>query len=515
MIGGFSNGLAFAIVGMMVVSASIQSAPSPSSANGSVWEIETVVGDASLSSSMALDSNGLPHISYRSGRSLSLKHAKLTESGWVVEIVDSRKFGGGGFPSLVFDSSDRPHISYDLHPPGGGPYSDSDLRYAWWDGSGWNIQIVDTDGDVGSHSSIALTSTEYPHIAYRRSYHGMFGTDASELKYTRWNGSAWNIEIVEHTSGDIFLSDRSLAIGSDDLPHISYSGKIGDEYYLKYATWNGSDWEIEAIDSVGDYAAYTSLALDSNGRPHISYNDRSDGDLKYTRWNGSGWEIEVVDSDFDVGWENPLALDSEDRPHLAYIDQGGWDPPDNNLKYARKVCGTWRAETVDSSGIVQFQVSIAMNESDYPHIAYHHHIQEPFTPSDLMYAYRTVMDEPSCDVSLDIDPDTLNLKSRGRWITAYLSSENASVFDIDVPSILLQDTLTPERWDYQGDVLMIKFNRQALKAILGVGESVEIKLSGKWSDGTDFEVYDYIRVIGPGRWTEGPGFPGPNPSAPS
>ncbi len=515
MIGGFSNGLAFAIVGMMVVSASTQLAPSPSSANGSVWEIETVVGDSSIWNSLAMDSNGIPHITYRSQTSLSLKHAKLTESGWVVDIVDSRKMGGGGYSSIVLDSNDHPHISYDLHPPGGGPYQDSDLRYAWWDGSGWNIQIVDTDGDVGSRSSIALTSTGYPHIAYRRSYRGLGGAVASDLKYVQWNGSAWNIEIVEHTSGDILLTDQSLAIDSNDLPRISYSGKIGDECYLKYATWNGSAWEIEAIEPVGDNLVFTSIALDSSDRPHISYSDSANTSLKYAWWSGNAWEIEVVDSAGNVGRRNSLALDSKDSPHIAYSDWGGWNPPDNHLKYARKICNTWRIEAADTSNNVYFDISLALNESEYPHIGYHHDYMEPFTPTDIKYAVRTVMDESSCDVSLNIDPDTLNLKSRGRWITAYLGSENASVYDIDISSILLQDTLSPERWDYQDDVLMLKFNRQALIAILEVGESVEIKLSGKWSDGTDFEAFDYIRVIGPGRWTEGPGFPGPNPSAPS
>ena len=104
---------------------------------------------------------------------------------------------------------------------------------------------------------------------------------------------------------------------------------------------------------------------------------------------------------------------------------------------------------------------------------------------------------PSRSLTLDIDPDTLNLKSKGRWITAYLSAENASVHDMDVSTILLQDALAPERWDYQDDVLMLKFDRQALIAILEVGESVEIRLSGKWEDGTVFEAYDNIRVIDP------------------
>ena len=431
-----------------------------------------------------------------------------------MEIFDSRKLGGGGGSSLVLDSSDRPHISYDLHPPSG-PYSDGNLRYAWQDGTGWNVQIVDTDGDVGKRSSIALTGNGYPHIVYERRYYGMEGVVASDLKYARWNGSAWNIEIVEHTSGSIRPSPRSLVIDRNDLPHISYSAKIGDEYHIKYAKWNGSAWEIEAIEPVGDDYVITSIVLDGTDRPHISFYSHPNGSLKYARWNGSAWETEVVDSSGDVGYWNSLDLDGEDRPHLAYSDWVGMDPLDRNLKYARRVCGTWRTETIDASGLVKWSISLVLNESDYPHISYHHdHGGFPHRV-DIKYAYRTVMEEPSCDVSLDIDPDTLDLKSRGRWITAYLSSENASVHDIDIPSILLQDTLSPERWDYQDDILMLKFNRQAVIAILDVGESVEIKLSGKWTDGTDFEAYDHIRVISPGRWVDFPWVSRTNPFAPS
>ncbi len=102
-------------------------------------------------------------------------------------------------------------------------------------------------------------------------------------------------------------------------------------------------------------------------------------------------------------------------------------------------------------------------------------------------------------VSLDIDPDTLNLKSKGRWITAYLSIENASVYDIDISSILLQDTLVPERYYYQDDVLMLKFDRQEFKDTVEVGVSIEVKMSGKWKDGTEFEAYDHIRITNPGR----------------
>lgn len=82
---------------------------------------------------------------------------------------------------------------------------------------------------------------------------------------------------------------------------------------------------------------------------------------------------------------------------------------------------------------------------------------------------------------------------------AYLGVENASAHNIDLSTVLLQDALVPERWDYQDDVLMLKFDREEFKDTVHMGESVQVKITGKWEDGTSFEVYDGVRVINPGK----------------
>jgi len=69
-----------------------------------------------------------------------------------------RSHGGTGGP----DSGDRPHISY-LDE------TNEDLKYARWNGTGWSIETVDSDGDVGEYTSIALDSSDYPHISYHYS----------------------------------------------------------------------------------------------------------------------------------------------------------------------------------------------------------------------------------------------------------------------------------------------------------------------------------------------------------
>ena len=50
-------------------------------------------------------------------------------------------------------------------------------------------------------------------------------------------------------------------------------------------------WHIATVDDGG---AYTSIALDSAGKPIISYS--SDTDLGYASWNGRTWNIQTVDA---------------------------------------------------------------------------------------------------------------------------------------------------------------------------------------------------------------------------
>jgi hypothetical protein len=174
--------------------------------------------------------------------------------------------------------------------------------------------------------------------------------------------SIWQIETVD-SAGNEGLSP-SLALDSSGRPHISYGGN--NSYDLKYAAWDGSSWQIETVDDMGDREEMDpSLALDSSGRPHISYLDGTTYDLKYTAWDGSSWQIETVDSAGDVGRDPSVALDSSDRPHISY-----YDISNQGLKYAAWDGSSWQIETVDSVGGVDYSISLALDSSGRPHISY-------------------------------------------------------------------------------------------------------------------------------------------------
>jgi len=113
--------------------------------------------------------------------------------------------------------------------------------------------------------------------------------------------------------------------------------------------------------------------------------------------------------------------------------------------------------------------------------------------------------------TIDVDPDTLNLKSRGKWITCYIElPEGYDVNDINVSTILLNDTIPAEAkpmaiGDHDNDTvpdLMVKFNRTMVSEfILSKGikyGNVTLTLAGQLYDGTPFEGADIIMVRMPG-----------------
>lgn len=109
--------------------------------------------------------------------------------------------------------------------------------------------------------------------------------------------------------------------------------------------------------------------------------------------------------------------------------------------------------------------------------------------------------------TIDIDPDTLNIKSQGKWITAYIElPERYEVGKIDVSTIKLDNKVEAELnpssiGDYDEDGildLMVKFDRNEVSDILEVGKKVEISISGEMEDGTSFEGTDKIKVIDKG-----------------
>jgi hypothetical protein len=111
------------------------------------------------------------------------------------------------------------------------------------------------------------------------------------------------------------------------------------------------------------------------------------------------------------------------------------------------------------------------------------------------------------EATVDVDPDTLNRKSRSakNAVTVYIEMPDHDVALVDLTSVTLNTAngsvsaqLAPSSvGDHDGDGiadLMVKFNRQDVAGIVEAGDAMEVTISGS-IDGMTFEGSDVIRVI--------------------
>jgi disulfide bond formation protein DsbB len=237
-------------------------------------------------------------------------------------------------------------------------FTHADLELASWTGSTWTFATPDNN-NVDGHTSLALCRDNKPHISYK-------GED--RLKYAKKPGATWSTAIVDSgIMGWGCGAWSSIALDSNDRPHIGHvdQGSIS----IKYARWTGSKWKTEAIQTSG-YSGYcyTSLALDSNDKPHMSWYHWYPEHLTYANKTGTSWTSTLLASGLDIlGGHTSIAIDSADRPHLCYYDDSSGD-----LKYVRWTGTGWSSPSnVDSGGDVGEYPSLVLDCMDRAHISYY------------------------------------------------------------------------------------------------------------------------------------------------
>ena len=94
-------------------------------------------------------------------------------------------------------------------------------------------------------------------------------------------------------------------------------------------------------------------------------------------------------------------------------------------------------------------------------------------------------------------PRTINLASEGNWISCYIwLPDEYDVADIEPNSIFLEDEIKLVQFsvDEQSQLATAIFNRKDVQGILVLGD-IELKITGRLTDGTVFEATDTIKVI--------------------
>src|SRR3989338_5395664 len=330
------------------------------SASFAEWTIEAVdapkIFTVPYQRAIAVDGYDKPHAAYGRDR---LYYAYFDGSQWQYETVDSSP-GVGYYASIALDSNNKLHISY---------YDENnqDLKYATNTSGAWVVSMVDSSAIVGMYTSIAVDSDNKAHISY-------FDSTNKDLKYATNASGAWVSSTIDGSGSGSVGRYTSIAIDSDNKVHISYFDEIYED--LKYATNASGAWVVSAVDSSGDVGKYTSIAIDSDNKAHISY--YVTGDIKYATNASGAWVASTIDSAGYISvWSSTytsIALDSDNKAHISYYASG-------DIKYVTNASGAWVASTVDITEWVGTDNSIALDSDNNAHISYY-----DYTNNDLKYA---------------------------------------------------------------------------------------------------------------------------------
>ena len=227
--------------------------------------------------------------------------------------------GRGAKPALALDSQEAPGIAYLLEDNKHGF-----VKYASWKGDGFDISNV-ADGYFYGPVDLDFGPDDEPHISWHDHQNpDSFVPELGDAVYATLVDGEWEVETVFSVGHDGW--DNSITVDSQGNIHMTaidprqFGSMQGIEYYF----FDGQEWTVEAVGSVPlNYEWGNSLALDSSGRPHITFHDSVSTDLFYALRGEDGWTIHTVDSLGDVGKFSSLALNNEDLPLISYLEFSG------------------------------------------------------------------------------------------------------------------------------------------------------------------------------------------------
>ena len=272
---------------------------------------------------------------------------------WKVEDVDVAGMGS----SIAVDQDGNLHVSY--YVPDGGR-----VKYGFRPAGGTKWFNMELEHNLGVlETGITLDSVGNPHICYTPRI----------MKYAHWDGRKWSKQEVDPGSG-LIAYICSIKVASDGKPMITWYLESGT--FLRYAILQDGLWVARSLDGDALPGKWSSMVLDANGNPRVSYSHFPLGQLKYAVFDGKNWSTQMVDA-FDPmpntggqkGMGNSLVLDAHGNPIISYYD-------DESLKLARYSDGKWKKEVVEALppfgkwGWKSFRSSLVLDSKGNPHIGF-------------------------------------------------------------------------------------------------------------------------------------------------
>lgn len=304
----------FLIIAINLISFSVYGGWVDAAGSGEVFRNVSGDNTPSYVPSVALDSNGYPHIVWfdETGGNMDIFYLKWNGSGWVdvdgsgrEAINISNNSTVSKYPKLALDSLDRPHIIWE------DGNANREIYYLKWNGSEW----VDADGSGresvnisnsaldSHHPDFVLDAVGIPHVVWHEGNEE--DPPLADVWYQKRQGGQW-VNLSGSAGGSKIIHTTayaslwvSIAMDAAGVPFVFWSDGTDENreiYMLKGVSgvWvdaDGAGTESINISNTSDYSSWPKGTVDSAGNPHVVYEDMSTGnpEIYYQRWNGSSW----------------------------------------------------------------------------------------------------------------------------------------------------------------------------------------------------------------------------------
>jgi len=260
-----------------------------------------------------------------------------------------------------------------------------------------SLTTVDSTGATGVFTSIAIGFDGNPIISY-------YDATAEDLRVAKCANPACTgaatLTTIDST-GDTG-STTSIAIGVDGNPVISYRDfTAGDLRVAKCANPACTSATLTTIDSAGNTGVFTSIAIGVDGNPIISYWDLTAEDLRVAKCANPACTgaatLTTIDSANNTGLNPSIAIGVDGNPIISY-----WDLTAGDLRVAKcanPACtGSATITTIDSTGDTGQDTSIAIGVDGNPIISYY-----DATAEDLRVAKCA---NPACTAATPVTVDS-------------------------------------------------------------------------------------------------------------
>ena len=269
------------------------------------WKSELVMDGfdgASDKVSIAVSQEGAIYLSFDNDQRAWFAE-RTKDSGWTNQALDRAVNRSTTMSSLALDTQGNPHIIYGQNTRN----QRLEIKHHWRVDGQWSSEVVDISGGRTSiHPRYLIDKRDKQHLTFYKK-----GT--IELYYaSKSPGEAWQ---VNRRAARSVNQGASFAIDSQDVLHMTLEDPRDDN--LGYANLRDGVWTEEIVDESPQFVYASDIFLDGDDQPVIAYAHNDASELRLARKKNNKWELEVVNQ--EKVYVLDALIDEEQTTHLFYV----------------------------------------------------------------------------------------------------------------------------------------------------------------------------------------------------